>query len=32
MRDDDARTVRLWKETLCNNGENEACINNFKLQ
>ena len=24
MRDDDARTVRLWKDTLCNNGENEA--------
>ena len=22
MRDDDARTVRLWKKTLCNNGEN----------
>ena len=22
MRDNDARTVRLWKETLCNNGEN----------
>ena len=22
MRGDDARTVRLWKEALCNNGEN----------
>ena len=22
MRDDDARTVRLWKENICNNGEN----------
>ena len=32
MRDDDARTVRLWKETLCNNGENEAWFVNFKLQ
>ena len=32
MRDDDARTVRLWKETLCNNGENEAWFGNFKLQ
>ena len=32
MRDDDARTVRLWKETLCNNGENEAWFSNFKLQ
>ena len=32
MLDDDARTVRLWKETLCNNGENEAWFYNFKLQ
>ena len=32
MRDDDARTVRLWKETLCNNGENEEWFGNFKLQ
>ena len=32
MRDDDARTVRLWKESLCNNGENEAWFGNFKLQ
>ena len=32
MRDDDARTVRLWKETLCNNGENEAWFGNFKLK
>ena len=32
MRDDDARTVRLWKETLCNNGENDAWFGNFKLQ
>ena len=24
MLDDDARMVCLWKETLCNNGENEA--------
>ena len=32
MRDGDARTVRLWKETLCNNGENEARFGNFKLQ
>ena len=32
MRDDDARTVHLWKETLCNNGENEAWFGNFKLQ
>ena len=31
MRDNDARTVRLWKETLCNNGENKACFGNFKL-
>ena len=29
MRDDDARTVRLWKETLCNNGENETWFGNF---
>ena len=32
MRDDDARTVRLWKDTLCNNGENDAWFGNFKLQ
>ena len=32
MRDDDARTVRLWKETLFNNGENEAWFGNFKLK
>ena len=32
MHDDDARTVRLWKVTLCNNGENEARFGNFKLQ
>ena len=32
MRDDDARTVRLWKETLCNNAENKAWFGNFKLQ
>ena len=24
MRDDDARTVRLCHETICNNGGNEA--------
>ena len=30
MHDDDARTVQLWKETLCNNGENEALLSNFK--
>ena len=29
MRDNDARTVRLWKETLCNNGENKACFGNW---
>ena len=32
MRDDDARSVRLWKEALCNNGENEAWFGNFKLK
>ena len=32
MRDDDARTVHLWKENLYNNGENEAWFGNFKLQ
>ena len=32
MRDNDARTVRLWKEALCNNGENKAWFGNFKLQ
>ena len=31
-RDDDARTVSLWKEMLCNNGENKAWFGNFKLQ
>ena len=29
MREDDARTVRLWKKTLCKNGENEAWFGNF---
>ena len=28
MRDNDVRTVRLWKETLCNNGENKALNSN----
>ena len=32
MRNKDARTVRLSKETLCNNGENKAWFGNFKLQ
>ena len=32
MRDDSARTVRLWKETLCNDCENEAWFDNFELQ
>ena len=32
MRDDDVRTVRLWKETLCNNGEKEAWFGKFKLK
>ena len=32
MRDEDARTVCLWKETLFNNGENEAWLGKFKLQ
>ena len=32
MCDNDARTVRLWKETLCNNGENKALFGNVKLQ
>ena len=32
MRDNDARTVRLWKETLCNKGKNEPCVSNFKIQ
>ena len=32
MRDNDARTVRLWKEMLCNNGKNKAWFGNFKLQ
>ena len=32
MRNDDARTVRLWKETLCNKGENEAWFGIFRLQ
>ena len=31
MRDNIMRTVRLWKETLCNNGENKAWFCNFKL-
>ena len=32
MRYNDAPTVRLGKETLCNNGENNAWFGNFKLQ
>ena len=32
MRDDNARTVHLWKEMLCNNAENEAWFGNLKLQ
>ena len=32
MRGIDARTVRLWKETFCNNGENKAWFGNFKLR
>ena len=32
MRDNDAHTVRLWKETLCNSGENKAWFGNFKLK
>ena len=32
MHDDDARMVSLLKETLCNNGENEAWFGNFELQ
>ena len=32
MHDKDERTVSLWKEMLCNNGENEAWFGNFKLQ
>ena len=32
MCDSDAHTVCLWKETLCNNGENKAWFGNFKLQ
>ena len=32
MHDNDARTVRLWKETLCSNGKNKAWFGNFKLQ
>ena len=31
MGNKDARTVRLWKETLCNKGENEPCFGDFKL-
>ena len=31
MRDDHARMVGLWKETM-QNGENEAWFGNFKLQ
>ena len=30
MRDNDARTVCLWKEKLCNNGENKVWFGNFK--
>ena len=29
---DDVRTARLWKETLCNIGENKAWFGNLKLQ
>ena len=32
MRDDNARAVHLWKETSCNNGENEAWFGNFEVQ
>ena len=32
MRNDDAHTVRLWQEILCNNGENEAWLGIFKLK
>ena len=32
MGDNDACTVRLWKEMLCNEGENKPCFGNFKLQ
>ena len=32
MRDDDACTIRLWKEMLCNKGENEAWFCIYKLQ
>ena len=32
MRDNDARTIRSWKETLCNNGEDKAWSGNFKRQ
>ena len=32
MRDNHAHTVRLWKETLCINGEIKAWFGNFKLQ
>ena len=32
MRGNDARTVRLRKEMLCNNGENKAWFGNFKVQ
>ena len=32
MRDNDARTVRLRKDTLCNNEENKVWFGNIKLQ
>ena len=32
MRDNDVRTVNLWKESLNNNGENKAWFGIFKLQ
>ena len=32
IRDNDARTVCLWKETLCSNDENKAWFGNFKIQ
>ena len=32
MRDNDARTIRLWKETLWTNGEIKTWFGNFKLQ
>ena len=30
--DNDAGKVHLWKEMLCNKGENEPCFGNFELQ